>query len=59
MSTKQCRECGEEKPLDEFNIAYTRSKDGYRNICKVCQREQDRIWRNNKRAAERAKRVKK
>ena len=40
---KQCRKCGEEKPLTEY---YKRkaSKDGYANWCKSCSYEYNKKW---------------
>lgn len=38
MSTKKCSRCGEDKPLGEFNKK-SRSNDGLRPECRVCQKE--------------------
>ena len=46
MKTKICIGkwgCGEEKPLKEFTKA-SHLKDGYRNTCKSCNSERQRIW---------------
>lgn len=40
---KSCTSCGVSKPLTEFNkSAFT--KDGYRHVCRVCHKEEDRRW---------------
>jgi hypothetical protein len=36
-TTKTCRKCGQEKPLDQFYRAS--NKDGYRSSCKACDLE--------------------
>ena len=35
-TTKTCIKCGEEKPLTEYPVRKD-SKDGFRNVCKVCK----------------------
>ena len=35
---KQCRKCGQEKPLDGFPKHKT-TKDGYDTLCKICTNE--------------------
>lgn len=42
---KTCSKCLEEKSLTEFN-KYSRSKDGRNGVCRVCTREQNRLYRN-------------
>lgn len=39
MTEKPCRRCGETKPLSEF-YRHKKSKDGYLQRCKACQR----VW---------------
>jgi 5-methylcytosine-specific restriction endonuclease McrA len=40
---KQCTKCDEVKPLSEFHKNHT-TKDGHRNMCKVCAIEARRSW---------------
>lgn len=35
---KQCRDCGETKPLFEFNSSSGRTEDGYKSRCRTCER---------------------
>jgi hypothetical protein len=35
--TKVCALCGEEKPLEEFNV-FERSADGHQGYCRDCNR---------------------
>lgn len=46
MSTKICKECGRELPLEQFS-KNPGMKDGHVNICKDCQREQRRRRRES------------
>lgn len=46
---KQCRKCGQEKPLDGFNLetaARRHRGDGRRSVCRVCTqaRAKERYW---------------
>ena len=43
---KECTKCGVEKPLDDFHSRID-SKDGRRNECKVCKREQNQKWKED------------
>ena len=43
MSTKPCRDCGEVKPLDEFNKD-AKAKDGRRAYCKPCHSARSMSW---------------
>ena len=43
METKICRECKEEKPIEEFT-KHKRMKGGYDNICKECNRIHASKW---------------
>jgi hypothetical protein len=36
-SSKQCKECGEDKPLDDFYV-HKNTKDRLQSICKECQK---------------------
>lgn len=44
MKTKICKGCGIEKPIDSFN-RQTKNRDGRRNKCVACTREQERKYR--------------
>jgi 5-methylcytosine-specific restriction endonuclease McrA len=45
---KQCRKCGAEKRVDEFQKD-RRLKSGYSNLCKACSNQKSRQWNfNNK-----------
>ena len=48
IKSKVCKECGREKPVDEFyqNFIY---KDGLMPICKDCQRLKSKIQYETKR----------
>ena len=50
---KECRKCGEEKPLEEFYKS-KRAADGLQSYCKVCNRGANSSWasRNPEKAAE-------
>jgi hypothetical protein len=39
---KTCNKCGIEKELIDFSIRKTSSKDGYRTICKSCEKKYNR-----------------
>jgi len=41
---KKCTKCGEEKPLTEFHKKRD-SKDGCRSYCKICDLEQNKLYR--------------
>jgi hypothetical protein len=43
METKICRECKEEKPIEEFT-KHKRMKGGYDNICKECNNSKVKKW---------------
>lgn len=47
METKTCRKCEVTKPLNEFNQDRQRS-NGTRNICKLCARQERRVWSASK-----------
>lgn len=51
MEIKNCRVCGQWKPLDDF-YKQAGMRDGHRNQCKVCMRAQHRDWydRNRERS---------
>lgn len=51
MAKKVCSSCGKSKRITEFRKYPGRSIDGYRSICKDCQREYDREWRRKRREA--------
>lgn len=40
---KICIKCGTKKPLDEYHASAS-AKDGRRNECKTCRREQSKAW---------------
>lgn len=44
MTTKICSKCNKELSIDMFNLRST-SKDGYNNICKECQSQYSKIYR--------------
>jgi len=46
METKVCSKCGIEKSINEF-YKYKKNKDGYRYICKECDKEYCKKYRNN------------
>jgi len=54
---KTCKDCGEEKPLDEFHIN-KKSKDGKNSYCKPCAAARRAAWSeaNPEREAERKRR---
>ena len=41
---KQCRDCGQHKPLDQFNKRNTRGRTGYLSYCKACLSARWRKW---------------
>jgi len=43
METKICRECKEEKPIEEFT-KHKRMKGGYDTICKKCNNSKVKKW---------------
>lgn len=47
METKRCPRCELIKPLDEY-FKLARSKQGVQGYCKNCQKEQDKIARDNR-----------
>ena len=53
--TKQCRNCGQEKPLDNFPKHKT-TKDGYDTLCKICTNEYAKERRLNNIEKERERR---
>jgi hypothetical protein len=57
LGQKQCRLCGQVKPLEEFHRATT-ARDGHRGECKACFREQaaERYRADPSKAIERARR---
>ncbi len=44
MKLKICAKCKVEKELGEFHLS---KRDGYRSRCKLCKKEDDKIWRKN------------
>lgn len=44
MQTKICSKCKEELPIDMF-VLHSTSKDGYNNICKRCQSQYNKEYR--------------
>jgi hypothetical protein len=44
METKECRECGKEKEIDEYYVNLE-MKDGHLNKCKECVKERIRRYR--------------
>lgn len=44
-----CRKCGEELPIEMFDIEHTKHGDIRRRICKKCRRETKKAWRENNR----------
>jgi len=44
--TKKCSKCGRELPLSEFT-KHKITKDGLRTYCKECQKESDKLYREN------------
>ena len=57
MDNKKCNKCNIEKPKTEFHKQHT-AKDGYRNVCKVCICEQQKIYLKNNRDSILAKKKK-
>lgn len=47
MESKYCPRCRQDKKLDEY-FKLTRSKHGVQGYCKSCQKEQDKIARDNR-----------
>lgn len=43
---KRCSVCCAEKPLSQFRRYSGRTPDGYRPLCKVCQRDYEKDWRS-------------
>lgn len=51
MSTKVCNECGTDTPLDAMHYDRDRSAaDGFRDVCKMCRKEQREQSLSQKRA---------
>lgn len=48
MKTKMCSKCKEELPIDMF-VLHSTSKDGYNNICKKCQSQYNKEYREKNR----------
>lgn len=46
MKKKICSKCKEEKNICEFGFCKD-SKDGIMNICKLCKKEKNKLWRIN------------
>ena len=46
MSSKTCKDCGTEKPLDEF-YANKKRKDGRATYCMPCANARSAAWRKN------------
>lgn len=46
METKICRKCKLDKDINEFSKKNT-SKDGKQNICKYCDKQESKKWREN------------
>ena len=44
MANKTCTKCRESKPLEQFS-RNSRTKDGYRSSCKLCQADYQKKWR--------------
>jgi hypothetical protein len=44
MSSKACKDCGEEKPLDDYSSLKT-AKDGKRSVCKKCDVKRVQAYR--------------
>lgn len=45
MTTKQCRACGETKPLDAFNKNARNKTNGRQSKCKPCEKLYEAEWR--------------
>jgi hypothetical protein len=43
---KTCRDCGESKPLDQFNRK-TRARDGRQSYCRPCHRARREAWESH------------
>ena len=43
---KNCKQCGEVKPLDDFNKTKA-NKDGHHSYCRVCHNATSRHWRED------------
>ena len=43
IDVKKCNKCSESKTLDNFTVRKD-SKDGYRNQCKICEKEKNNNW---------------
>jgi len=41
---KICRECQENKNINEFYFSHTSTTDGYQSICKKCDNIKKRMW---------------
>lgn len=55
MTTKKCRRCGEEKPLDGFPLRRVLRADGSRpheSVCKQCRSEENKAYYRAKKAKE-------
>lgn len=52
METKNCFNCGDDKPLDEFPIKKS-TKDGLHSRCRECLIEYNKEYRKNKKATKR------
>ena len=53
MQTKQCRKCGENKPLEAF-AKRTDRKNGRQSYCRVCKNALNVEWRRNNKQKNRA-----
>lgn len=58
MKTKMCSKCKEELPIDMF-VLHSTSKDGYNNICKKCQSQYNKEYKEKNKDSIREKAKKK
>lgn len=58
MESKVCTKCGEDKSLQEFRMQKSNGYEYYKSICKSCERENNKVYREKNKEKE-ANRLKK
>jgi hypothetical protein len=57
MENKICTRCGDDKSLDEYRIQTANGYKYHKSVCRLCEREINRVYRENNKEKE-AKRLK-
>ena len=52
MENKVCKKCGEDKPIQEFRLQKYTKHEYYKSICKLCERENNKLYREKNREKE-------